>query len=317
MYRSSSDQGVTWSFPRQIVEPKYATTKVVLKVDTAGGLHLSWDDGYDNQVAKFNSTWGGYSHSLDGGASWSNPLNIGSEASPVVQTVSTPFGTNGVMLAWRELKDQSIGYIVSQDRGETWSKPGTVPGITARNFSAQHQFDRYYLAADNNGGVHLAAVGQTVKLEKGTPEKEGELGVYHLVWENGKWSTPELVSNGPGYVEYPRIGIGPDRIHLVWFSRNKPLDETAKSVWYSSRSYDTGIKVQPIVQYNPPQPTVSQQQTPAPTPTPPPILPPLDQTTSISWMNEAYSGALLALLPVLALAFLLIMGMWFLKRRNH
>lgn len=317
MYRSSADQGVTWSFPREIVEPKYGTTRVVLKVDAGGNLHLSWDDGYDNQTARFTSALGGYSHSLDGGATWSTPFNFGSSSSPVVQTVSTPFGTSGVMLAWRGIKDQSIGYMVSQDRGDTWSNPATVPGITARTFSGQHQFDRYYLAADNNGGVHMAAVGQTVNLEKGLPEKEGELGVYHMVWENGKWSALELVSKGTGYVEYPRIGIGPDRLHFVWFERNKPLDETAKAVWYSSRPYVTGIKAQPIVTAPPPPSTASLTQAPAPAPTPQPILPPLEQTTSTTWMSEAYAGALLALLPVLALALLLSAGMWFLKRRNR
>jgi hypothetical protein len=317
MYRNSADQGLTWSFPRQIVEPKYATTRVVLKVDSSGGLHLSWDDGYDNQTGKFTSTFGGYSRSLDGGETWSQPYSVGSESSPVVQMVNTPFGANGVLLVWRNLNDQSIGYSISQDRGKTWSKAAAIPGITARNFSSQHQFDRYYLAADNYGAVHLAAVGQTVKLEKGVAEKEGELGIFHLVWQDGKWSAPELVSDGPGFVEYPRIGIGPGRLHFVWFSRNMPLNETAKAVYYSSRPYDTGIKPQPLVPYTPPTPTAGPQEVAVPTPTAQPILAPLEQTSSSTWMNEAYSGALLALLPVLGLSAILITGLVFLRRRKR
>jgi hypothetical protein len=317
MYRSSADQGVTWSFPRQVVDPRYATTRVVLKVDNSGGLHLSWDDGYDNQTGRFTSTLGGYARSLDGGATWSQPFNVGSETNPVVQTVTTPFGDKGVMLVWRNLTDQTIEYSVSQDRGASWSKPTAIPGITARSFSSQHQFDRYYLAADNHGAVHLAAVGQTVKLEKGIPETEGQLGVFHLVWQAGKWSESELVSDGPGFVEYPRIGIGPDRLHFVWFSRDKPFNETSKNIWYSSRPYDTGVKTQPVVQYNPPTPTAGPDISAAPAPTASPILAPVEQTTSATWMNEAYAGTFLALLPVAGLTIIFSVGIVILRRRKR
>jgi hypothetical protein len=138
-----------------------------------------------------------------------------------------------------------------------------------------------------------------------------------LVWENGKWSKPEQVSSGPGFVEYPRIGIGPDRVHIVWFTRNKPLNETAKAVWYSSRPYDTGVKSQPVTVYKPPQPTSAPATPVPPPPTPQVILPPVEQAAPVLWMNEGYTGMVLALIPVMALAIIMLMGLWWLKRRNR
>lgn len=302
MYRQSSDLGVKWSFPKMIAAPKLAATRPVLKLDPQGGLHVSWDDGYDNYVPGDQvATYGAYSHSLDDGKTWSVPVLFGSDTDRIVQTVTTTFGSTGVMLAWRVIKSQQVNFVISNDRGNTWSTPAPIPGLTARSFSAQHFFDRYYLASDGNGQVVFAGVAQMEGIKKTEGEKPNDLGVFLAIWNKKEWSNPELVAQLPGYPEYPRIGIGPDRIHIVWFVRDSAVDEGNKQLWYSSRPYDSGFKAQALKYYTPPTPTPEAAPVAVATPTPLAILAPVDSTPSRAWMEEGYSSAVLALLPVLVL----------------
>lgn len=300
MYRQSIDLGVKWSYPTMIAAPKLAATRPVLKIDAQGGLHVSWDDGYDNYVPGDQvATYGAYSHSLDDGKTWSTPVWFGTESNPIVQMVNTTFGSNGVMLAWRVIKSQQVNFVVSNDRGTTWSNPAPIPGLTARAFSAQHFFDRYYLAADGKGQVIFAGVAQMEGIKKSEGEKPTDLGVFLAIWNKTEWSSPELIAQVPGYPEYPRLGIGPDRIHVVWFVRDSNVDEGNKQLWYSSRPYDSGLKAQPVKSYVAPTPTPEVAAVSVPTPTPLAILPPVDSNPSRAWMEEGYSSAVLALVPVL------------------
>jgi hypothetical protein len=302
VYRQSKDLGISWSFPKVIAQPKYGATRPVLKLDNNSGLHVSWDDGYDNQTARYNAALGGYTSSLDGGKTWSTPLTIGSEKEPVAQTVVTPFGETGVMLVWRVLEAQRIDYMVSNDRGTNWSATASIPNQTARRFGAEHFFDRYYLAADGNGRVHLANVAQTESGKKGVIEKAEDLAIYHNVWQDGKWQTPELVGRVPGFAEYPRIAIGPDRLHIVWFIRDKPVDDEAKSIWYSSKPYDSGLKAQPVGTYVPAPKTTPEKTQAAISSTPVAVLPPIEASSPRAWLEDGYMMAVFSIVPVLLLA---------------
>ncbi len=312
-YRQSSDFGVSWSFPKQILVPKYGATRVVLKIDSAGGLHVSYDDGYDNYVGKWNATLSSYIHSLDNGKTWSVPTVFGSESEPIVQSSMTTFGESSVMMSWRVIKKQRIDYAVSNDRGVTWSNPTTIPGSTTRYFSAEHYFDRNSLAADGKGRVHFANIGLVDDSLKGktTGEKAEDLALDYFIWENGKWSAPQVITSGEGFPEYPRIAIAPNRVHLVWFVRNKVVDEDGKAVWYSSMPYDTGLQVVPVGKFTPPTVTSVTKAVAAPAPTPLAILPPIKDEPNRSWFDEGYKAALFSLGPVAAIAGLMLsISLW-------
>ncbi len=307
MYRQSRDLGVTWSFPKMVGAPRLAATRPVLKLDSQNGLHVSWDDGYDNYVAsELVATYGAYTHSFDDGKTWVEPTWFGDPKEPIAQMVVTPFGSSGVMVAWRVLDKQTVGYAVSNDRGMTWTSPSPVPGLTARVFLAQHFFDRYYLGVDGKGRVHLATVAQLEEVKKGIRERPNDLAVFHSVWDKGEWSNPELVAQLTGYPEYPRLSIGPDRLHLVWFVRDKPIDDESKQLWYSSRPYDSGITAQPVGLYSPPKPTaVAVRNAATALPTSMVILPPVEGTPSRQWLEEGYSAVIFALLPIVGVGVLL------------
>lgn len=304
MYRQSSDLGVTWSLPRIIAKGKFGETRVVLKLDSADGLHLSWDDGYDNLTGNYSYAYGAYTNSLDNGKTWREPLVIGSQQEPIGQTVLTPFGSTGVMLAWRVMNKQQVDYMISNDRGITWGKSATLPGFIARKLLNKHQFDRYYLAEDGKGRVHFAGVGFVDASRTG--DKNTDLVVFHSIWENEEWSKPEIVESVPGYPEYPRIGIGPDRIYVVWFVRDQEINENNKYIWYSSRLFDTGIKPQQVNFYNSSTPTTMAEDALSLTPTPEAILPPLEEPAPRRWIEESYITITVSLMPVFSVGLVLL-----------
>lgn len=317
MYRQSSDIGTVWSFPKIIGMPRMAATRPVIKIDQANGLHVSWDDGYDNYVPNETvATFGAYTRSLDNGRTWSGPVWFGIQSEPIAQMVVTPFETNGVMLTWRVLQKQRIEYTVSNDRGATWSEPKAVPGLSARGFSSQHFFDRYYLAADSRNRVHLAAVAQVKPIPMADKEGPFDLAIFHHVWQAGEWGKAEQVAQLEGYPEYPRLAIGPDRLHLVWFVRDSSTTEGNKQLWYASRPYDSGFSAQPVKIYTPPTPTpeASRQDTKA-TPTAMAILPPVESSPPRIWIEEGYGTTVLALVPVVV-GGLVIAGLLLWKTRR-
>ena len=53
----------------------------------------------NDNVIWVSGSKGTVGRSLDGGKTWSKPVTVGSEENPVAQTVTTPFGDTGVMLA--------------------------------------------------------------------------------------------------------------------------------------------------------------------------------------------------------------------------
>lgn len=308
-YRNSSDLGQTWSFPKQIGEPKFAATRPVLQIDAQDGLHISWDDGYDNLTGYHKAALGGYTRSLDGGNSWTPQMLFGSEAEPIGQVVVSAYGDKEVVLAWRILNKQEIGYMFSENRGESWSAPAIIAGAKAKGFGAQHHFDRYQMAADSNGRVHLVYIGE---------KDANTLGTFMTTFSQGQWSAPEVIGYGEGSYEYPRIALGPDRIHIVWFTRDKYTDETTKGIWYSSKAYDTGNKAQPVSAYVPPAPTPTPAIKAVPTATPLAIKPPLQDQPDREWLGESYKTTALALVPLLAIGLVMTgLVVWQVRFRNR
>jgi len=319
MYRQSSDLGKTWSFPKTMAEPKNGASRVTLRLDADDGLHLSWDDGYDNLLNQFKYTYGVYTHSTDGGQTWSTPLVVGSESDPVGQTMVTPFGSSGVMLIWRDMEGQKIGYIVSNDRGQTWSAPADIPGFVARRLYGQNQFDRYSLAADATGHVYLAAVGMVDKaVEVETPD---DVAVYFIYWDKGIWAQPETVARLKGFPEYVRIGVGADRVHLVWFTRDAYIQSSAQTTWYASRPFNTGFTSEPVGTFVPPPPATPFRADSTPTlvqPTPVPIAPPEDPVQVINQSADwAWWLVALSLVPLIAIGIGFSMLIKWLKRTEN
>ncbi len=193
-YVRSEDQGISWSEPVWLdpdILPGHDPASLNFELDEKDGLHAVWFYGAIAQGAI--PDWVRYSHSLDGGHTWSTPFTIDkviegsddnlSDASPVMtvqgQTVHVIWAAGNINRYYR----------ISSDAGLTWSDPVQVFGdLQGQAFDS--------LIADRSGRVHF--FGQL----------RYPMGIYHAYWNQGHWSNPSLIY----FISQTGADIG-DRIH--------------------------------------------------------------------------------------------------------
>lgn len=259
-YRSSQDGGRTWSAPVNLSRSDPGTKRIGLMVDGQGRIHAFWDEGGDRFAPDVPV---GVAHTVshDGGLSWSRPALI-TFASGVPQQVIAGFDGRGqTIIAWRAIPidpgerrsaDDYVYYQVSSD-GLSWSAPAPIPGIFAREFSAQ--YDVYDMATDSAGKLHFVGAVRRSASDL-TP------GIFHLQWDGERWSAAERVSTGPGYPEHPRIAVEKGNVlHVVWAVREFAGYEAQHiDIWYSTKQLASPAWT--------PVPTPVPPATPIPTPLP-------------------------------------------------
>jgi hypothetical protein len=197
-YIHSEDGGVTWSEPVWLdpdIRPGYIPDSLDFQLDENDGLHATWFYG-SRELRGGRPDWVRYTHSLDGGHTWSTPFTIdqykeGSDydldnASPnmIVQ------GKN-VHVIWAAGSLPYRNHRYSTDRGLTWSAPVQI-------FGELHGQAFDDLTVDRAGRVHFFA------------QIRYPMGIYHAYWDQNGWSNPMLV-----YLiadEDSEEGIG-DRVH--------------------------------------------------------------------------------------------------------
>ena len=179
-YVRSEDQGVTWSEPVWLdpdILPGHTPDSLNFELDETGGLHAVWFYGALERGEQ--ADWIRYSHSLDGGKTWSVPFLIdqhieGSEydlsnASPVM-TVQDK--TVHVIWAAGDLPYRNHRFSI--DAGQTWS-------TTVQIFGELHGQAFDSLAVDGAGRVYF--FGQI----------RYPIGIYEVYWDQTRWSKPSLV----------------------------------------------------------------------------------------------------------------------------
>jgi len=270
-YRYSTDDGQTWSIPRNLSQSLVGSSRGQLKVDPSGRIHVTWDDGWDRLEGAGVPTYSVYRNSADGGITWSTPITVAYPTTGTAQLVSGADGQGGVMLVWRTTSHDEVFCQWSTDHGESWSSPRTVPGIYARPWAIP--FDLYDLATDSVGHIHLLVVGREI------PMPQAPVGLY-LVWDGHSWSEPRPVYSGAGFPEYPRLAISEgNHLHAVWFVRDSLWERGDYEVWYSEAH--SAAPHQTLAPSETPLPTVtatpSPTYLPVPTAEPRPTLPPHGQ----------------------------------------
>jgi hypothetical protein len=273
-YRQSDDNGITWSrslalFP----ESSTGSARTALHVDEQDILHVTWDEGWDRLTGTTGGAFHGiYMSSADGGATWSTAKVIDTPVSSVAQLTAGSNNRGGVMLVWRSVASPDLYYQWSPD-GKTWQDPVMFLTLNARPFSSP--FDRYEMATDSGGNIHLIAVGSLIF----TPTV---LGVYHMVWDGQAWSQPDLIYQDTLRApEYPRIKVSQGNlVHAAWFTRELDANGAEiRHVWYA-RTQTTSPRRQakPIPTLEPtvtvtPTAEVQPTSTISPSPTRPIVFP--------------------------------------------
>lgn len=266
-YRHSTDGGRLWSAPVHLYpEPTTGSARPYMEIDSSDVIHVTWDEGWDRLSGAsedlFHSV---YIFSLDGGETWSPPTVINYPDETVTQLAVGSDGGGGVMLVWRATEYDDIFYQWSTDGGRSWEAQSTIPQLFARPW--MNPFDMYDMATDSAGRIHLLVVGRE------SQERSALLGVYHLIWGEGEWSTPTRLFASEGlYPEYPKLVIHEgNQLYAAWFTREGDVwdQEVDREVWYSrSQSVAPYQPVTPLPTFTPIPPTPTRMPIPTATPYP-------------------------------------------------
>jgi len=91
--------------------------------------------------------------------------------------------------------------VLSTADGTTWT---ALPLPSATGLAS----DRSALAVDVRGWLHL--VWTELEVDGGQ--------VFHASFGGGSWTTPEQLSNSPGYAGFPSLAVdAQDRVHVAWY----------------------------------------------------------------------------------------------------
>ncbi|MGI5916062.1 MAG: sialidase family protein, partial [Anaerolineae bacterium] len=255
-YRRSSDGGRTWSVPLNLYpSEETGSARPQLYIDSTGGLHVTFDEGWDRLSGDGEPHHGVYLTSDDGGQTWREPYIVAHPVPGAMQLTAAADGQGGVMLVWRAQESDQIYWQWSGDAGQTWGEPGTIPGLYSRRVD-DTPFDLYGMTADGAGRIHLLVVARL------DPSFDSPLDLYYLVWNGAGWSEPWSIHRQGGAPEYPRlVSSHGNRLHAVWFTRDAVYsEEQIRLIWYAHRQVDAP--------YIPPPPSPTPTATPTRTPSP-------------------------------------------------
>jgi len=196
-YVRSEDQGRSWSEPIWLdpdILPAHIPDSLNFELDENDGLHAVWFYGALDETGR--PDWVRYTHSLDGGDTWSVPFMIDQyveEGEHNLTTASPVMIVQGqtVHVIWAAGSLPYRFHRFSTDAGQTWSLPKWIFGdLHGQAFDG--------LALDGSGRVHF--IGQI----------RYPFGIYHAYWDQTQWTPPSLI-----YLiaqEGSEEGIG-DRVH--------------------------------------------------------------------------------------------------------
>lgn len=313
-YVRSEDKGLTWSEPVWL-DPDIPSGQIpdslTFKIDDNDGLHAVW--WYGSRQLGISPDWVRYTHSLDGGHTWSAPFTIdklipGTLASDYNLDAASPVMTvqgKTVHVIWAGGSQAYRNYRSSSDDGLTWNAPVRIFG------DLQGQaFDT--LTVDGAGRVHF--FGQI----------RYPIGIYHAYWDHGQWSNPSLI-----YFIAGQDGVMDNRIHahllravvrvgnqLVLTFGDPPADEKRRLfVMYRTLDDIPALQTMPTPEVTPVPPS-------SPTPVQAELMPTVvaTQALTLNTTQAQPSGSVpkpdlliqLGLIPVL-----LLLGGTFVFYRRH
>lgn len=319
-YRHSEDGGQNWSLRINLSNSPDGENRPQIVIDSQDRLHVVWDEGVDWYAGQGVPKNGVYRRSDDGGKTWTAPVRFSLPRDAVQQTALALDDAGNPLVVYRSVATSTVYYSLSPDGGDSWVGPFEIPGVYARNL-LDNDLDRYALAGDSAGRIHLIMSGSAVPWEAGANYR---LQLLHLTWDGRNWSKREVIQDNGLYPEWPRMAISNgNELHVTWFTRS-PQDlfqsERARyRVWYSSLVVPAPIQV-PLPQFTPTPvllPTLPPTPVVAPTPTPLPaeIADQRPPTGRPSWELPGLLAVGTALLPVLGVILLALAGWWLFNRR--
>jgi hypothetical protein len=258
----SSDGGDTWSEP----EPLFLTYAELFPVfldlfrAQSGLIHMVWDTRTtDGQGREIN-----FAHFDIAARQWSQPVRLAEVDSGYGVLLPTVIEQGGeLVVAW-----SGITMSRSTDGGNTWSD-GMIP-FRQVGVNGAGSF-----VIDGNNNLHFLWAQRITA----NPDIHG---VWHSIWQNGRWTEPEAIVSGPSIVDIVgdrafdptdvRAVISQGNVLLVVWRQDPGLK--GNGIWYSYRVLDALELPRVAVPSQPVQPTIIPSETPtrlAPISTPTPV----------------------------------------------
>lgn len=208
-YANSDNGGVTWGAFKTISASNADPQRVQIRADKSNKLYVVWD--VVNPQGKNNGI--GYTHSSDGGETWTNPQAVTEPGFEIYQSATAIDKNGNQLLIYRSFNKDEIFYRISTDDGSTFGDQQIIPGIFAAKLTTGN--DRYAILTDREGIVHLVAAGRRTK-------DQNPFGIYALEWNGSEWSALQTVYEGDDLAELPSVAIGNgNRLHVAFATRNK------------------------------------------------------------------------------------------------
>jgi hypothetical protein len=237
-YRRSTDGGEHWTSPRMLDSTRAATRwRLQLEIGPRDDLNAVWEVVDPSDPTSRDPIGFVYANSPDRGETWSIrpfvPSMIDGQYARVfdgtrlrLQPAVGIDGRGQTILVWREQGTDQIYWQRSLDP-RSWSSPERLPGIAK---GVDRPFDRYAMATDSAGRVHLFTVGFLPRLKT--------MALLHSEWSGFSWSDPHAiyVADSEPFPEYPAAAIANgNELHVVWFGGSLPgIDRTPTGIWHNS-----------------------------------------------------------------------------------
>lgn len=313
VYGRSDDGGQSWAHYRVIGEGILPTTRVRLNRAPSGTLYALWSiDAEERKQEGIALTW-----SKNNGETWmETPRTLAFADAPIRQPVLAIDSKGTLILIYNFGVKDEIFYQVSTDEGATWSEQKPIPGLFAASPPTLN--DYFAIANDSANRVHLIASGRASK-------DQTEPGIYHVSWDDAKWSAARELYRGNTFVEYPDISVSNgNRLHVVFSTRARGRassePDASYQVWYTTSETDAPAATRmPLPTFTPvPAPTSTRTLVPDPTrrptstPAPPsePINPDAAPTTNTQL------PVLVGVIPVLVILGVVLALNTILRRRR-
>ena len=154
MFARSTDGGVTFSVPARVSKGRGRATEARIAADGSNGLHVTWVDNSSGDNQAF------YSRSTDGGATFSNPLNVTDSAGADVHKPVLAIYRDRVFLSYQDdaAATQQVFLARSGDRGVTFSRPIQVSHADIRRGRGHSPA----MVFDSQGKLHIVWIDSSI-----------------------------------------------------------------------------------------------------------------------------------------------------------
>ncbi len=302
-YLRSEDMGENWNTVQisagSDATQQYSWGSLALDPGNPNSLYASWTESREDQGWTVTGVYA--SHSVDGGATWSEPASLVSARGHGHSTIVALDGPgDDVMVFWNRAVGSVDGryYALSDDGGETWGEPQIayerVSGLNGPP----------YLFTDSLGQLHMIGAGYNALTPVGGEQ------IWYSRWDSSRWAEPQLINVAgkpmTGNEVFDARLVGGNRLLYTW------TDAATKEIWVTSQTLP-GPSV-PDVRLDLPAPTpptavARPDDTPAPAPPTPASSPSLSLAETGRQPDSVLPPLIAGVLPaVLLVAVVIIFG---------